>query len=448
MKFYTTSKLSENIHETPEGFLVCTGVSIARTGDMIYGPGETPIDVGPDGKVFITRSSEEVFRPETIASFEGKAVTVSHPVEFVSPDNWTQLSKGVVQNVRRGTGEQESDLIADLLITVGNAIELIKNGLREVSCGYEAEYTQTGVGRGYQSKIIGNHLALVEEGRAGSSYAINDHKGKVSKMKLSDRVKAIFAKAQDEAMQVVDESANVKVSGKESGFVSYDDFKSAMDKIDAFMGKGAKDASTQPTENQPAHIEAKDEPEESEEEKKKKARDAWIDAMMSKESEESKDAEEEGEESEDAEEPGAEEGEGKNKEPKESEDEDMMDDDFEESTMVGDTASRIEILAPGMKAVGKNPKLKALLAAYQTKDGKAAIDLFTDGKAPQGKEDKEVHAVFVGASEILKESRSKEFSRTKTHDDSLRASLNKPGHKTAEEINEIHSKYWASRIAK
>src|ERR1019366_7797155 len=99
MKFYTTSKISENMHETPEGYLVCVGVSIARTGEMSYGPGETPLEVGPDGIVLVTRDAKEVFRPETIASFEGKAVTLAHPTEFVSPINWTVLTKGVLQNI-------------------------------------------------------------------------------------------------------------------------------------------------------------------------------------------------------------------------------------------------------------------------------------------------------------------------------------------------------------
>src|SRR4051812_19813956 len=99
MKFYTTSKISEHIHETPEGYLVCVGVPIARTGEMEYGPGETPLESGPDGKVIISRDPDEVFRLQTMASFEGKAVTIMHPTEFVSPENWKELAKGSIQNI-------------------------------------------------------------------------------------------------------------------------------------------------------------------------------------------------------------------------------------------------------------------------------------------------------------------------------------------------------------
>ncbi len=53
MKKYFATQLSDNISKTPEGFLICYNVPIARTGDMIYGDGESPIKVGPDGKAIV-----------------------------------------------------------------------------------------------------------------------------------------------------------------------------------------------------------------------------------------------------------------------------------------------------------------------------------------------------------------------------------------------------------
>ena len=147
MKYFVKARISENISETPEGFLVCIGVPIARTGIQIYGPGETPLDY-QNGEVAIDRPEKEVFRPETLASFEGKPITVTHPEEFVNPENWKQLAVGTMQNVRRGEGDFKDSLIADLLITDRVAIELVKNGLREVSCGYTADYEQEEPGIG------------------------------------------------------------------------------------------------------------------------------------------------------------------------------------------------------------------------------------------------------------------------------------------------------------
>jgi len=440
MKFYTTSKISENIHETPEGFLVCIGVPIARTGEMVYGEGETPLEVGEDGRILINREADEVFRPETIASFEGKAVTITHPTEFVSPDNWSRLAKGVLQNVRRGEGEQENDLIADLLITDGMAINLVKNGLREVSCGYEAEYHQTGEGRGLQTNIVGNHLALVDEGRAGSSYAINDHKGKDSKMSVKEKIKAIFAKAQDEAMAAAgdaepEKKPEPKKEEKAKDAASYDELVKMVKDLGAKIESMAKPKDA--AEEKPApekKDDAKDEeaPAEVSMEDRLKSLEAAVAKLLERESKEDEvpvdDAEgEEEEESEDAE---SEDAEGE----EESEDEAMVGD-------TADTASRVEILAPGMKASAKDSKAKALIAAYATKDGKAVIDQLTGGKAPEVKDAARVNTLFIAASELLKASRTSELSKTKTRDFNS-ASETPKGAMTAEQMNEINAKHY------
>ena len=448
MKFYTTSKISENIHETPEGYLVCIGVPIARTGEMVYGEGETPLETDDEGKILIDREEDEVFRPETIASFEGKPVTITHPTEFVDPKNWSRLCKGVLQNVRRGEGENKNDLIADLLITDQVAIGLVKNGLREVSCGYEAEYTQTDEGRGLQTKIIGNHLALVEQGRAGSAYAINDHKGKGA-MKFKEKITAIFARAQDEAMKVAEDAAgeekkddkkddkakDVSTMGSKSAPAevkatdvgAYDELtkmvKDLGEKI-AAMAKPA-DASTEPTENEPAKVDAKDDEVASSLEDRMKALETAVAKILEGQSMDDK---ADGDESEDADE----------------EDGESEDDDFEESTMTGDTASRIEILAPGLKSLGKDikeAKAKAIKAAYATKDGKTIIDSLTGGKAPELKDEARVNTLFIAASELLKHSRQSELSSTKQVRDSI-SDVQPKGYKTAEQMNEFNAKHY------
>jgi hypothetical protein len=165
-KYYSTAKLSERLSETPEGFLVCEAVPITRAGDLLYSPFETPVTPG-NGNTVINRTVEDIHDPATIASFEGKPVTINHPEDFVTPDNWRELAVGIVQNVRPGEGEDADKLLADLLITDYEAISAVKSKrLREVSCGYEAEYVEIGPGRGRQENIIGNHVALVRLGGA------------------------------------------------------------------------------------------------------------------------------------------------------------------------------------------------------------------------------------------------------------------------------------------
>ena len=437
MKYYVTSKISENIHETPEGFLVCIGVPIARTGEMLYGKGETPLETGDDGTVKVDRDEEEVFRPETMASFEGKPITISHPEEFVGPDNWKDLAKGVLQNVRRGTGEQKDDLIADLLITDKMAIGLVKNGLREVSCGYEADYLQIEDGKGKQKNIVGNHLALVDQGRAGPSYAINDSKGD-NKMKLKDRIKALFAKAQDEAMKMA-EDAEKEEQGKEEGkgkdeekMAGYDELIkmvsdlgekiSAMAPKDQASGEKEKEQGKSDDGEEEKKEESKDdEGKESDIQARLKALETAVEKLLEKKS-----GDEDMEESED----------------EDMEDEDMEDDDFDNSTMVGDSAevlSRAEILAPGIKK-SKDIRAKALKAAYETKEGKKVIDSLTGGKPTFDSKEK-VNTLFIAASEVLKASRTEEFSKTKRTNDFV-SSFETEGKMTAEKLNEINAKFY------
>ncbi len=176
MHYYGT-RLSENIsRREPEGYLLCLNVPVARTGTQDYLPEELGL---PPGSSFISvyRPEEEVFSPETVASFEGMPVTNDHPPEGVDVSNIRALQKGHAHNVRRGTGEESDLLLADLIITDPGLISLIlEEGKREISCGYTYELCEEN-GQYIQRKIRGNHVAVVDAGRAGKRVAIRDHKG-------------------------------------------------------------------------------------------------------------------------------------------------------------------------------------------------------------------------------------------------------------------------------
>src|SRR5215471_4136707 len=175
MDFYTTEKLGPQQAMTPDGFLIVRGVPLARTGKQLYSEKEIPIKGDAQGKIIIDREPEEVFRPATMASLNGKAITIDHPEEDVDPGNYHELSVGHVINPRRGTGVFDHLLFGDLFITNKKAIEAIRNRLlREVSVGYKADYEETGDARGRQRNIICNHLALVKDGRCGPVCRIGD----------------------------------------------------------------------------------------------------------------------------------------------------------------------------------------------------------------------------------------------------------------------------------
>jgi len=195
---YYGSKLSPHMTETPEGFLICHDVKIARTGTQNYLAREIGLDGMPERVLQVTRSAEDVFDPAAIASFEGKDVTNTHPSEMIVQENQAAYSKGHAENVRR-VGDY---LVADLYLKDPTLISEVKNGaMRDVSCGYYCQYEADGAGY-RQTHIRGNHIAIVPRGRAGRDVAIKDsaaelpaEKGKVKHMSKSKSLLSLFGLA-------------------------------------------------------------------------------------------------------------------------------------------------------------------------------------------------------------------------------------------------------------
>ena len=175
MHYYGT-RLSENLsRREPEGYLLCLNVPVARTGVQEYLPSELNLPPGP-GLISVHRPEEEVFSPATVASFEGMPVTNEHPPEGVDVFNIRALQKGHAHNVRRGSGAESDLLLADLIITDPALITaILEEGKREISCGYTYELREEN-GRYVQRKIRGNHVAVVDAGRAGNRVSIRDRK--------------------------------------------------------------------------------------------------------------------------------------------------------------------------------------------------------------------------------------------------------------------------------
>ena len=177
VKQYYGSKISDNITRLDNGCLICFNVPIARTGTYQYLREELGLE--GTGIVTVYREPNEVFDLRTIASFNGKAFTDTHPSVDVTADNWSIYSKGELTDVRRGKGAMSNFLVADILVRDPIVINEIESGAkREVSAGYECEYVERD-GKIYQTAIRGNHVALVQAGRAGSAIRINDEQAKL-----------------------------------------------------------------------------------------------------------------------------------------------------------------------------------------------------------------------------------------------------------------------------
>ena len=174
---YYGASLSENISESPEGYLLCSDVPIARTGWQTYLGREISPELESERLYQVWRDPEEVFSPATISSFEGKTVTDNHVggTGLISTAVESMYHKGHAQNIHQGEGKDSDLLLADLIIKDPVLIDKVRTGVvRETSAGYSLEYEPMGENQYKQVKIVGNHIAIVQNGRAGSRVAIRD----------------------------------------------------------------------------------------------------------------------------------------------------------------------------------------------------------------------------------------------------------------------------------
>lgn len=214
-KAYFGSRISDHILKTPEGFLICKDVPIARTGTQQYRGCEFGGPVA-DGIYNVQRPEVEVFDRAAVTSFEGKPVCDEHPEEDVTPDNYGRYMKGVCRDVRRGDGDLSNCLVADLVIYDADLINKIEAGKREISCGYDCLWNPTSDSSYDQLEIRGNHVAVVDKGRAGHKVAIRDtadDKKGGTKMSKSLFGRILRALARDESTTPEDMEAAAKLAG-------------------------------------------------------------------------------------------------------------------------------------------------------------------------------------------------------------------------------------------
>jgi len=165
---------------TADGYLAVRARA-ARTGVYRY----TGREVDPDNKhglrdqatVNVLRDEAAVFDTKAAHSFIGKPITDDHPKEAVTASNWRDHARGVVMGAMR-----DGDHLAfDLLLTDAATIAKVDAGKVELSNGYESgiEFGSFKAADGTecqarQTSIGGNHVAIVDRGRAGPTCRIGD----------------------------------------------------------------------------------------------------------------------------------------------------------------------------------------------------------------------------------------------------------------------------------
>jgi hypothetical protein len=151
---------------TKEGFLVDHPV-VTTIGIFEY--------VKPDGSVRRElRTPEEVFDKKSLESYKGKPIVITHNAGLITKDNVDSTSIGTILSEGYKDGE---DVRAEIIIHDTNSMK--RYGLKELSLGYSLTLEETpGTWNGQQYDAVQrniriNHLALVDEARAGDDAHLN-----------------------------------------------------------------------------------------------------------------------------------------------------------------------------------------------------------------------------------------------------------------------------------
>ena len=160
---------------TKDGYLLADA-RVSRTGIQNYRGSEVgrpQVDV-----VRVWRPEDQVFSDAAMASFAHRPVTDDHPPEMVTAANWKTYARG------QSGGEVARDgdcLRIPLMIADADAIAAVQAGKRELSAGYtcDLDWTPgtTPEGQPYDARmtnLVGNHVAIVARGRAGTECRIGD----------------------------------------------------------------------------------------------------------------------------------------------------------------------------------------------------------------------------------------------------------------------------------
>ena len=151
---------------TPEGYLIDRPI-LTTTGIFEYH--------NPDGSIRRElRLPEDVFDAESLKSYKGKPIIITHDAGLVTKDN---AGKYQIGTILTDGYRSHDDVRAEIIIHQTD--DMKDAGLKELSLGYNLELEETSGewnGEHYdaiQRNIRINHLALVREARAGEQARLN-----------------------------------------------------------------------------------------------------------------------------------------------------------------------------------------------------------------------------------------------------------------------------------
>lgn len=156
----------DDTYYTDEGFLIDHPI-VTTVGIFEY--------MNPDGSIRRElRLPDEVFSPESLKSYEGKPIIITHDAGVITKENVEEEIIGTILS----EGYRDGDNVRAKIV-IHDTDKMKQSGLRELSLGYNLTLDETpGEWRGHpydaiQRNIEINHLALVAAARAGEQARLN-----------------------------------------------------------------------------------------------------------------------------------------------------------------------------------------------------------------------------------------------------------------------------------
>lgn len=162
--------------ETPTGTVLADAI-LTKAGVVQYEASKLGLPF--KGPVLINRTLESLSHPDTLKSLQSSTITLGHPEEReVTPENFKDVARGFVAGPPKLDGD--GNIRAPILLGDRNLIDDVESGKRELSAGYKfrlklAENPEIS-DFDTMGPLLSNHVALVEEGRAGPEVRVLDQK--------------------------------------------------------------------------------------------------------------------------------------------------------------------------------------------------------------------------------------------------------------------------------
>ena len=198
---FRTHEVMKVLDSDAAPFITQKNVVLCRSGIQLYHKSELNGFIDENNKPPVEKEWYREYRPANVVvkakeKCRTLAVTREHPLEWVTPDNFSELAGGVTDKevevvALDGESEGEIGLSSSLTFFTRDLYNYYLEGNKEVSLGYTCvkEWVADPEKAGYDiilKEILEvNHVAVTRSGRGGSSVAVADNKAAVGSKEMA-----------------------------------------------------------------------------------------------------------------------------------------------------------------------------------------------------------------------------------------------------------------------